>query len=292
MTVAGSAVRSLRLSPWVLAIEARWKAMRRRRQWGSRARERGHCPLCGRDGAFVVGDSVVGDSGAGNPRESPLCLHCGSAPRQRALAKVVAALGFGRGTIVHESSPSLASWCWLRRLGAAATCSHWFATGSPGARVGAFHDVDLRTQPFAAASFDLVLTQDVMEHVPSPLRAFAEIQRTLRANGCHVFTVPRQRDAATVTRAVERDGDVVQTLPPVYHGNPIAAKGSLVTTDWGRDLEAVLAADANVHCASIDVVDRALVIPHAVEVFVAAASSAELASRLAAWQRAGVTAPR
>ncbi|PKN13225.1 MAG: hypothetical protein CVU69_02675 [Deltaproteobacteria bacterium HGW-Deltaproteobacteria-4] len=38
------------------------------------------------------------------------------------------------------------------------------------------------------------------------------------------------------SEAMLKDGQVTNLLEPVYHGNPIDAKGSLVVTDFGRDL--------------------------------------------------------
>ncbi len=38
------------------------------------------------------------------------------------------------------------------------------------------------------------------------------------------------------TRAVLRNGAVEHLQPPIYHGNPLSEKGSLVFTDCGRDV--------------------------------------------------------
>jgi len=42
-------------------------------------------------------------------------------------------------------------------------------------------------------SFDLVITLDVFEHVLRPAKAFAEIARTLKPGGAHIYTVPYYR---------------------------------------------------------------------------------------------------
>jgi len=44
--------------------------------------------------------------------------------------------------------------------------------------------------PFASASFDLVLAYLVIEHLPDPLRAFAEFARVLRPGGYFCFKTP------------------------------------------------------------------------------------------------------
>jgi len=77
-----------------------------------------------------------------------------------------------------------------------------------------------------------------MEHVFDPAKAFAEIARTLKPGGAHVFTVPLVRKAQPTQVRAERDeqGIVRHLLPETYHGNPIDEKGSLVTVDWGYDI--------------------------------------------------------
>ena len=107
-----------------------------------------------------------------------------------------------------------------------------------GSIVGKYRCENLEQLTFADQSIDLHITQDVFEHVLRPERAFAEVARTLKPGGAHVFTVPIvNKDAPTKRRiAVNAKDDVTHLEPPEYHGNPIDAKGSLVTTDWGYDI--------------------------------------------------------
>jgi hypothetical protein len=82
------------------------------------------------------------------------------------------------------------------------------------------------------------VTQDVFEHVLRPGRGFAEIARTLKPGGAHIFTVPLvNKDKPSKMRVeVDAAGAVSHLESPVYHGNPIDAQGSLVTIDWGFDI--------------------------------------------------------
>lgn len=50
--------------------------------------------------------------------------------------------------------------------------------------------VDAQQLPFPDASLDNILMQDVLHHIPFPLRFFAEAQRTLRPGGRIVMTEP------------------------------------------------------------------------------------------------------
>jgi SAM-dependent methyltransferase len=202
-----------------------------------------------------------------NPRESPRCLQCGSVPRHRALAKVVQELHPDLGTLrVHESSPSACSARWLNPRCADYTGSYYVPGKRPLARLGVFYNVDLGDQRFPDASFDLVITQDVLEHLPAPQRALREMERTLRPGGQHVFTVPRTPDALTRTRAERRHEAWVHRLPAVYHQDPSTRQGSLVVTDWGSDLES-LVAQPPFHCRRIEVLDEGIVVPTPIEVF-------------------------
>ncbi len=94
-----------------------------------------------------------------------------------------------------------------------------------------------RQQTFADASFDLVITSDVFEHVLDPAKAFAEVTRTLTPRGAHVFTVPWYWWKETLVRASRKDDGTIENLQPAdYHGNPFDSNGSLVVTEWGSDL--------------------------------------------------------
>jgi SAM-dependent methyltransferase len=240
------------------AVLARW---RRTRRWRHAASTAGQCAICERAARFVHASD--------NHREDPLCLGCGSVPRQRALVQTLHALRFELASAaVHEASPSLGSWLLLRRHCASFTASMWLPGVAAGARVAAFHHVDLQRQPFPAAAFDLVITQDVLEHVPDAVAAVREIHRTLRPGGAHVFTVPRRRDQRTQIRAEWRDGTLRHLLPPEFHADPSTRAGTLVVTDWGMDLEAVLADRAGAACVAHAVADPCGGIPSPVEVFV------------------------
>jgi SAM-dependent methyltransferase len=115
--------------------------------------------------------------------------------------------------------------------------THFFPDVPPGGFKDGIRCENLEEQTFADASFDLVVTSDVFEHVLDPARGFSEIARTLRPGGAHVFTVPWYWWKETLVRATRgEDGKIRHFEPADYHGNPIDEKGSLVVTEWGREL--------------------------------------------------------
>lgn len=101
-----------------------------------------------------------------------------------------------------------------------------------------YRNEDLERQTFADDSFDLVITQDVFEHLFDPLAAAKEISRTLKMGGAHIFSVPLvRRHHPSLRRAIkDSDGRVTHLAEPQYHANPISSEGSLVTIDWGFDI--------------------------------------------------------
>lgn len=199
-------------------------------------------------------------------RDYLICPRCKSVPRERALMEVLKRhYPEYRKLTIHESSPigrgvssRLAREC--RRY----SYSHYFSDTPPG-KTDPVHKArceNLEALTFPDKSFDLVITQDVMEHVFDPAAAFREIARVLRPGGAHVFTVPLVRKIeASRPRAVRSaSGEVVHLLVPEYHGNPVDAKGSLVTMDWGYDITGFIqeASGLPSHIIFIDDIDRGI----------------------------------
>jgi len=96
---------------------------------------------------------------------------------------------------------------------------------------------DITGLSFEDDSLDLIVSNDVFEHVPEPGKAFAECYRVLKNGGTMLLTIPfHSNDEKSKTRAKLVDGQLVHILAPEYHGNPVSADGSLVFTDFGWDV--------------------------------------------------------
>ncbi len=194
----------------------------------------GFCPICLQQTRFTARDPWF--------REHLLCETCagGSIPRERALMLVIRELLPNWAELdIHESSPAPRGVSPLLRTCAAGYVPTHFW---PGVQLGTLHDgircENLEAQTFPPESFDLVITQDVMEHVFDPERAYAEIYRTLRPGGHHIHTTPIYKSLEH-TRQMARlgdDGEITYLAEPEYHGNPISGEGSLVTFRYGYDL--------------------------------------------------------
>jgi SAM-dependent methyltransferase len=92
---------------------------------------------------------------------------------------------------------------------------------------------DITRLTFRDSSLDLILSSDVLEHVPDLDAAFKESYRVLRPGGSHLFTVPPA--AVTRRRAEIRDGQVLHLTEPEYHSDPLDSAGILAFWDFGAD---------------------------------------------------------
>jgi len=189
----------------------------------------GRCPVCNNSTVFVRYDPWL--------RDNYRCARCWSIPRQRALIKKLEELiPNWKIVTVHESSPGGVSSDHIARKAGRYVASHFFSDIPLGEIKWGFQCENLEEMTFADESFDLVVTQDVMEHVLEPGKAFFEIARTLKPGGMHVFTVPIYSGRETMIRARKGPFGIEHLKPPDYHGNPIDENGSLVVTEWGRDI--------------------------------------------------------
>lgn len=106
-----------------------------------------------------------------------------------------------------------------------------------GAIIQGIRHEDVENLSFPDATIDLIVSNDVFEHVPHPAIAFAECARVLKPGGVMLSTIPFHGNKdQSVSRAKIVDGQLEHLLPPSYHGNPVSADGSLVFTDFGWDL--------------------------------------------------------
>ena len=193
----------------------------------------GYCPICETDVTFSAKYAWF--------RDHLLCSLCGSIPRERALMYYIEQFfPLWRTLRIHESSPGGRGASIKLRQAKGYRSSQYDPSLAPGEHSdeGWVHQ-DLENQTFADGVFDLVVTQDVFEHVFDIDAAFREIARTLSPGGAHIFTTPLVNKARpTEARARrEADGSINYLAEPEYHDNPVDPdKGSLVTWHFGFDL--------------------------------------------------------
>jgi SAM-dependent methyltransferase len=192
----------------------------------------GFCDICEKQVHFASANAWL--------RDYYFCDSCGSIPRERAVMRCLARyFPNWRELAIHESSPiGRGTSVKLRKECARYVASQYFPDVLAGSSRDGVRSENLERLTFPDESLDLHVTQDVMEHVFNPAAAFAEIARTLRPGGAHIFTTPllNKTRPSEVCARLQPDGTIVHLRPPEYHGNPIDSSGALVTIRWGFDI--------------------------------------------------------
>lgn len=189
------------------------------------------CYVCGGLVDFIIEENAV------LLREAK-CNCCSASLRNSDMAKAIVHDILGKDVSLQEAREDFES---VAILSTASTGPiHKVLAGLPGYVCGEYLDgiipghyyngimcMDLRQISFADNRFDLVISEDVFEHIDGVEQAFAEINRVLKNGGRHIFTVPVHEGRMTKSR---------KALAPVYHGDPLRSEGVLVITDFGDDV--------------------------------------------------------
>lgn len=210
----------------------------------------GFCLVCKTPADFLTqmtgSASRVAEIAMPDWREQLVCPLCGLTNRQR----LVATLAFARAGEMERSSGSRPRIYLTERVTAlyravTAKAGEDRVIGSeylgpdfaPGAIDRGIRHEDVQELSFPSKSFDIVVSCEVFEHVPDPVRGLREIFRVLRPGGELILTVPFfALDLKSTARAALEDGALKCYLPEERHGDPLKEEGALVFTDFGWDL--------------------------------------------------------
>ena len=180
----------------------------------------GFCPICQAPAKFVARQYWL--------RDHYFCQGCGSLPRQRALIQVIEDhFPSWPALDIYEASPSGPASARLARECPQYLASYCYDGVPPGTVHEGFRCEDLEDLTFADEQFDLIVTQEVFEHVFDYRRGFREVMRTVKPGGAHVFTTPKDKGLRrSEDRAIRKeDGGIVHLVEPEYHGHPSTAPG-------------------------------------------------------------------
>lgn len=202
---------------------------------------RGRCPVCGHFSFFLCVDTVQ------TARNHMCCLFCHSSSRKRHVAKVITAL-YGvdslkdmenTGIKIYNTS-SLDVFSRIFGNHEEYYASEYMTDVAAGTELKKrVYCQDLQHLSFGNEQFDVVISEDVLEHVRDDRQAFTEIHRVLKPGGYHVFTVPCSFSGNTVIRVDTSGGEDVVLLEPEFHGDPI--RGQILTyRSYGVDLLAMV----------------------------------------------------
>jgi SAM-dependent methyltransferase len=199
----------------------------------------GTCTICSAVGEFEPFNE--------NLRESGACPQCRSSNRQRQMAWMLrrelglaesSPLRIPDGVRVYNTEANGPLHEMLRTHAEYQCSEYWGDKAEFGEVVDGTRNEDLQALSFASASFDVVLSSDVLEHMPQPYRAHSEIHRVLKPGGQHIFTVPYgEAMIRDNVRASLIDGKVMHHHEPLYHGDPVRpGEGILVWTIFGLEM--------------------------------------------------------
>jgi SAM-dependent methyltransferase len=166
-----------------------------------------------------------------------VCSRCGMNNRQRLVAKLIQQSAMqSRIYLMEQITPIFE---WVRNLhGIEVHGSEYLGYEFKGGeRVNGVRHEDVMNLSYPDESFDLIVSNDVLEHIPDPKRALKECFRVLKRGGTVLATFPfHVANNTTISRARLVANDIEHLLPPQYHGNPVSSDGSLVFHGFGWDL--------------------------------------------------------
>jgi SAM-dependent methyltransferase len=188
------------------------------------------CQCCQRPTIFIAQQNGSG--------ESRSCLFCSANERYELLAAEIRSRYGDR--LVQMNVLELDPHSPLRTLLSPAhtyTRSFFEEGCTVGTRNGALCE-DITALSFRDEAFDLIVSSEVLEHVPCLEKALSETARVLKPGGSHLFTVPPR--TKTKRRAEIIEGKVRHIEPPDYHLDPLSPQGVLAFWDIGPDLPVVI----------------------------------------------------
>lgn len=165
---------------WARRLAAAWLRDRRQFRGGRLPRT---CPICGYRGVFIS---------VGHPhRWDARCLNCGSRERHRLLHLWITEDGGDRleGKRILHFAPEKQ---FMRRMRGNAL----YETADL-MQAGVNHQVDITDTKLPDASYDVVMANHVLEHIPDDRGAMRELFRLLKPGGFALLTVPINATRAT-----------------------------------------------------------------------------------------------
>lgn len=206
----------------------------------------GKCNICGKSTIFICIDVKT-------VRNNMYCPFCKSSSRKRHVAKLLIEKVIPKVSSLDEITSNkdlnnlsiynadvndafykvlhnLKSYC----------CSSYIPNVQPGTEIEEkVFCQDIENLNFADENFDVVITEDVFEHIRDYEKGFREVYRVLKKGGYHIFTVPCFFDKPTLVRVDTHGKEDIHLLPPEYHGDKIRGK-ILAYRTFGIDIFEIL----------------------------------------------------
>jgi len=198
----------------------------------------GYCLVCAKSSDFKITWSHSCGT-IPNYREHLLCQHCYLRNRQRFLIHYTDRLLTDTSKIyLYEETTQFYKEFIKRNSGITVIGSEYLGEGiKSGTLINNIRHEDALKTSFQNDSFDLIISNDVFEHVADIENVIIEAYRILKLNGRVLFSIPfHVSEYETCQRARIENNEIIHLKPPQYHVNPVDEKGSLVFYDFGWDL--------------------------------------------------------
>lgn len=215
-------------------------------------REAGICDSCGGCGPFVykpiINPILARQWGLSDlqrksmsARESMNCSFCGCSYRLRLLARAINywAIGDSEVSLLQNIDKGFFKNYVIAEINSCGML-HEIIKSIPGLRYSEYGSIgsnipneDLQKLSYDNASLDLILTSDVLEHIPDVSKALQETYRVLKPGGAYIMTVPLLMDRKTKRRAHLSKGEIVNDTEPSFHGS--GEPDYLVWSEFGFD---------------------------------------------------------
>lgn len=179
---------------------------------------RASCPACG--GRFFISLS--------QSDFMTRCLSCRANAVNLSLIPVIKEqFGLSAGVAhAYELSTFGATHDYLHNSFGQVTVSEYMPDEVKGAVINGVLNEDIQDLTFADESFDVITSNQVMEHVPDDIKGFQECLRTLKPRGRLIFTVPLYDTPHTIKMA-EVTADGIRFLQePEYHDSRLGGPRS------------------------------------------------------------------
>jgi GT2 family glycosyltransferase len=205
----------------------------------------GYCEPCEKEVPFIVdmkwGGREVDNKWIPNWRERLECPFCRMNNRQRLITTLIKqelSNKFNQKIYLMEQVTPIYDWVKNNFNNHQVIGSEYFGFDYIGGEIiNNLRHEDIENLSFKNSELDLIVSNDVLEHVPNPHVALKECYRVLNQNGKLIATIPFHRDQEfSISRSKIQEQILIHILSEEYHGNPISDKGSLVFTDFGWDL--------------------------------------------------------
>ncbi|TVS14139.1 MAG: class I SAM-dependent methyltransferase [Wenzhouxiangella sp.] len=206
----------------------------------------GYCGVCGRATEFSF---TAGSGGPVNLREEMACSQCALNARIRVVLHLLSRNAPpGNTARIYLTEQTTLLYKFVRAHWPNVTGSEYFGEDMRprlvqylkhlvGQREALRHQ-DVTALTFSDESLDVIVSCDVLEHVPDYRAALAEFARVLVRGGRLLLTVPFMEQSAdtTVRARLRDDGSIEHLEEPEYHGDPVDPNGVLAFYNFGWDL--------------------------------------------------------